>query len=278
MDIGKTRIEAGTVTFALQHRYLDGGAPHAVGGGSRGGGNPTQGVCIQVAGDVAGTPTELLRFDCFDVDAHYHYGPEKNNERIMLDPTVTGNPIGWTIKQLRTRLPGMIEKAGYEDLARKIDAGLVSQKLEEVEASARQLAAQGRNNVTHNRGDQVIEAGNIRFGLELRAVGTDGGMAIHGLADAAGQEIELLAFDCFRDYPHYHYGPRNRNQRIFWDKTLVPDPFAWCLDQFRAGKLPAMIERAGYPSIAAAVDQDLVASNLPEIENTATAMVNAGSG
>ena len=98
MDIGKTRIEAGTVTFALQHRYLDGGAPHAVGGGSRGGGNPTQGVCIQVAGDVAGTPTELLRFDCFDVDAHYHYGPEKNNERIMLDPTVTGNPIGWTIK------------------------------------------------------------------------------------------------------------------------------------------------------------------------------------
>ena len=39
-----------------------------------------------------------------------------------------------------------------------------------------------------------------------------------------------------------------------------------------------MIERAGYPSIAAAVDQDLVASNLPEIENTATAMVNAGSG
>ena len=86
MDIGKTRIEAGTVTFALQHRYLDGGAPHAVGGGSRGGGNPTQGVCIQVAGDVAGKPTELLRFDCFDVDAHYHYGPEKKNERIMLDP------------------------------------------------------------------------------------------------------------------------------------------------------------------------------------------------
>jgi hypothetical protein len=278
MDIGKTRIEAGTVTFALQHRYLDGGAPHSVGGGSRGGVNPTQGVCIQVTGAVAGTPTELLRFDCFDVDAHYHYGPEKKNERIMLDPTVMGNPIGWTIKQLRTRLPAMIERAGYEELARQVDAGRVSQKLEDVEAAARQLAAKGRNNVTHNRGNPVIEAGNIRFGLELRAVGADGGMAIHVLADVAGQEIELLALDCFRVYPHYHYGPRNRNQRVFWDKTLVPDPLAWCLDQFRAGKLPAMIERAGYPDIAAAVDLDLVASKLAEIENTANAMAAAGSG
>jgi hypothetical protein len=103
-------------------------------------------------------------------------------------------------------------------------------------------------------------------------------MAIHVLADVAGQEIELLAFDCFRIYPHYHYGPRNRNQRIFWDKTLVPDTFAWCLDQFRAGKLLSMIERAGYPTIAAAVDQDLVASKLPEIESTAKAMLAAAAG
>ena len=83
MDIGNTRIEAGAVTFALHHRYLDGGAPHTQGAGGRGNSNPTQGVCIQVAGNIGGRETELLRFDCFDGDAHYHYGPvaERNARR-----------------------------------------------------------------------------------------------------------------------------------------------------------------------------------------------------
>ena len=54
MDIGKTRVEAGVVTFALQHRYLDGGAPHAQGAGGRGGANADQGVCIQVVGNAGG--------------------------------------------------------------------------------------------------------------------------------------------------------------------------------------------------------------------------------
>ena len=55
----------------------------------------------------------------------------------------------------------------------------------------------------------------------------------------------------------------------------MPDTFAWYLDQFRDGKLPAMIDRAGYPTIAAAVDQDLIAYKLPEIESTAKAMIVA---
>ena len=91
-----------------------------------------------------------------------------------------------------------------------------------------------------------------------RQASGDGGLAIHVLSDLAGntgrvftEETELLAFDCFRDDPHYHYGPRNKNHRIFWDKTLVPDPLGWCLDQFKTGKLKAMLERAGYPGVAA---------------------------
>ena len=108
----------------------------------------------------------------------------------------------------------------------------------------------------------MFEAGNFRFGLELRKqVGGDGGLAIHVLADLAGtpgrtymEETELLAFDCFREAPHYHYGPRNKNHRIFWDKTLVPDPLEWTLEQFKSGKLRDMIQRAGYPGVAADYD------------------------
>lgn len=275
MELGKDRIEAGAIAFALHHRDLDGGAPHSQGAGSRGGGFADQGVCLQVVGDVDGRETEILRFDCFDNAPHYHYGPEKDNVRIMLDQTIAGNPIGWTMRQLRNRLPEMVRRAGYEELAGRIDAKLVSETLDEVDAAARQLAVRGRHNVTHNKGTDFVDAGNIRFGLEMRTVGEDGGLAIHVLGNVAGEEIELMAVDCFRVSPHYHYGPRAKNERNFVDTTLYPDAFDWILDQFRAGNLPAMIERAGYPTIVAAMDKDLIASKLPELEATGRAMMAA---
>jgi hypothetical protein len=55
----------------------------------------------------------------------------------------------------------------------------------------------------------------------------------------------------------------------------VPDPFKWALDQFKAGRLPAMLTRAGYPTVAAALDEGLVASKLPEVEARAHAMLQA---
>jgi hypothetical protein len=275
MEIGKTKITCGTLCFAMQYRYLDGGAPHRQGSGGVGGGDADQGLCLQVVGNVGGKETELLRFDCFDNHPHYHYGPENHNVRIMLDPTVAGNPIGWTIAQLRSKLPAMLARAGYEALALQIDPYMLTQTLPTVEARAREMAMQQRNTVRHNRGTEIIEAGNIRFGLEMRTVGSDGGIAIHVLGDIAGQEVELLAFDCFRIYPHYHYGPMNKNERIFWDTTLIPNTFEWTLEQFKAGKLPAMLQRAGYPTVAAALDTSLIAARLPEIEARAQEMLQA---
>jgi hypothetical protein len=269
MEIASTRVKAGVVEFALQHRDLDGGRP---------GSNADQGVTIQVVGEVGGKEREILRFDCFDQHPHYHYDPENKNENLTMDATTAGNPVGWTMRQLREKLPDMLKRAGCEDLASQLDGDMVATKLDEVESIARGLAIKERNNVTHNRGDVVIEAGAIRFGLEFRTLAADGGQAIHVLGDVAGQEIELLAFDCFRNEPHYHYGPRNKNERIFWDRTLVPDTLRWTLDQFKEGRLAAMIGRAGYPGIVAELDNDLVQSKLPEVEAQAMAMINANSG
>src|SRR5204862_3400807 len=125
-----------------------------------------------VMGTVAGDVKELLRFDCFDQLPHYHYAPVGRNERIFLDKTTAGNPIGWTLRQLRTRLPAMLENAGYGEVASQLDADLVASKLDEVEAAARSMAISQRRIVLHQRGDPVIEAGNIRFGPEFRATGT----------------------------------------------------------------------------------------------------------
>jgi hypothetical protein len=190
------------------------------------------------------------------------------------------------MKQLETNLTTMLRHCGHEELAGKLDAEMkggpgraaMKRKLDEVATVAREKVAKEKSNSRHNRGTTVIEAGNIKFGLEMRQQASgDGGIAIHLLSDVADQEIELIAFDCFRGAPHYHYGSRNNNERIFWDKALVPDPLQWCLDQFNAGKLPAMIRRAGYPSVASAVDANLVAATLPKVETEAKAMIAAAS-
>jgi hypothetical protein len=258
------------VGFIVQHELWDGNLQD----------HSDQGVAILVTADVGGKETTLLRFNCFDLERSYVYGPEKENKLRRMDPTVDGNPIAWSVKQIKEKLPEMLKTAGYEDIAGKVNQQEVAKVLGDVESAARKAFATERNTVKHNRGTDHFEAGNFRFGLELRKqAGGDGGLAIHVLADLAGtpgktyvEETEMLAFDCFRQAPHYHYGPRNKNHRIFWDKTLVPDTLEWTLEQFRTGRLKDMIARAGYPGIAADYDQTAVDSIFPQMAKRAREM------
>ena len=271
---GRAKFQAGPVAFIVQHELWDGNIQD----------HTDQGVAILVVGDVGGTQTTLLRFNCFDVERSYVYGPESKNRLCRMDHTVDGNPIGWSVNTIRTMLPAMIKEAGYEDIAKQIDQKSVSGVLDQIENAAREKFAGDRNTVKHNRGTDIFEAGTIRFGLEMRRQANgNGGLAIHVLADLAGtpgkhytEETELLAFDHFRDEPHYHYGPRNKNHRIFWDTTVVTDTLNWTLSQFKTRKLAAMIERAGYPGVAADLDQDLIASVIPGMEKRALEMVAGG--
>ncbi|HEX3953055.1 MAG TPA: hypothetical protein VHW90_05750 [Stellaceae bacterium] len=283
--IQKTNFTAGPLTFTVKHELWDGNIQdHA-----------DQGVAISVVADVAGKRTVLLRFNCFDFERSYIYGPENDELEIAgpemlggapltnlyrMDPIADGNPIGWTIKTLGTKLPKMLERAGYPQIAAATDLAKVAEVLPEVEACAREQRATKRNTVKHNRGTHIFEAGNIRFGLEMRRLPMgDGGLAIHVLADIGGtpgkaytEETELLAFDHFWNGAHYHYGPRNKNHRIYWDRTLVDNPLAWTLEQFDNGKLPLMIERAGYPGIAAELDIGKINSVLPAMKKQALEM------
>ncbi|MFI4948701.1 MAG: hypothetical protein ACHQC9_07865 [Alphaproteobacteria bacterium] len=287
--VEKTRFTAGPLTFVVKHELWDGNIQdHA-----------DQGVAIMVMGDVGGKATTLLRFNCFDFEKSYVYGPENDGLEVAgpemlggttltnlfrMDPIADGNPIAWTVRTLGTKLPKMLERAGYPELAAATDLKKVKRILPEVEDCARTLYAAERNTVKHNRGTHIFEAGNIRFGLEMRRLPMgDGGLAIHVLADIGGtpgkkytEETELLAFDHFWNGAHYHYGPRNKNHRIYWDRTLVEDPLAWTLEQIETGKLRAMIERAGYPGVAADLDAAKVAAVFPAMKKQALAMWEEG--
>ena len=292
---GRERVEAGGLTFIIQHELWDGNIQdHA-----------DQGVVILVTKDVDGKETSLLKFNCFDVEKSYVYGPENSNiasdgpmmlgdgagatgtpgKMYRLDPTIDNNAIGWTINTIEKKLPAMLERAGYPEVAASIDLEEVVLALPRVEFIARELFATKRNVVKHNRGTDVFEAGNIRFGLEMRRLPIgDGGLAVHVLPDLAGtteksyvEETEILAFDCFWDGPHYHYGPRNKNHRIYWDKTLIEDPLGWVFQQLDRHKLGSMIERAGYPGVAADLDDDKLEAVIPEMAKRAREMQAKGS-
>lgn len=287
------RFAAGGLTFLVRHELWDGNVQdHA-----------DQGVSIDVAADVAGRETVLLRFNCFDIERSYIYGPENPDLRIVapamlgqadrvsaggilcrMDPTTDGSPIGWTVRMLNTKLPRMLERAGYRAIASDINLAAVRRILPDVEACAWELAGSRRNTVKHNRGTDIFECGNIRFGLEMRRLPMgDGGLAIHVLGDIGGatrktyvEETELIAFDCFWDGAHYHYGPRNKNHRIYWDRTIVEEPLDWVFEQLENRRLKAMLERAGYPGVAADLDEDKVAAVLPALKRKAYEMYEEG--
>ena len=281
-----TRFTADPLTFIIRHQLWDANVED----------HSDQGVSIEVAADVTGKETVLLRFNCFDLERSYVYGPENPalttagrvgggmGVHCRMDPVTDGNPIGWTIRTLGRKLPQMLERAGYKAIADSADMSAVRDILPEVEACARETFLAKRNVVKHNRGTEMFEAGNIRFGLEMRRLKNgDGGLAVHVLADIGGtpdkaytEETELLAFDHFWNGAHYHYGPRNKNHRIYWDTTLIEDTLAWTFEQFETGKLKAMIERAGYPGIAADLDEAKLAEMLPAIKKRAQEMRELG--
>jgi len=281
-----TRFTAHPVSFVVRHQLWDGNVEDHV----------DQGVSIDVTAEIGGKETSLLRFNCFDLERSYVYGPE-NPElstpgrvgggmgvHCRMDPITDGNPITWTIRILGQKLPQMIERAGYKDVAAALPVAAVQRILPEVEACARETFIAKRNTVKHNRGTEMFEAGNIRFGLEMRRLKNgDGGLALHVLGDVGGskgkayvEETELLAFDCFWNNAHYHYGPRNKNHRINWDLTVIDDPLSWTFEQLEKGRLGAMIERAGYPGIAADLDAEKIASVLPGLKKRAFEMYEEG--
>ncbi len=264
MDKGSELFNAGAVDITLEYREL----------------MPDQGLCVQVFGEVDGQDVEILRFDCFDQMPHYHYGPANHNIRLNMDKTTVGNPFGWTMGHLRTKLPEMIRRSGYDALADAVEGNPVSaETLDAVEAKGREMSISKRRTVTHMfermLEDDVFTVGNLRIGLEYRILPqiNSEGLAIHVLSDVAGQNVELLAFDCFNSGPHYHYGPRNQDIRIYWDTTTSGDTLRWTLDQFYAGNMKKMIDRAGYPTIANDVDEQLLQATMPAIEKRALALV-----
>jgi hypothetical protein len=156
-------FEAGVVAFGVEYRLLNDAiaaasdvapaqgreavAQRAVGERSAGpredgtgsaGSLDDRGVSIHVFAEIGGERQEVLRFDCFQEDPHYHYvsWSRRSNEMLHIDPVADGDPLAWALERIRTRLPQMLERAGAADAAAKVDLRRVDAVLPRVVEAA----------------------------------------------------------------------------------------------------------------------------------------------
>ena len=114
-------LEVGGVELHIEHRTLsDDGGP-----------------ALRVLGEVDGRSAELLRFDCFCKDPHYHFDPSGKDDKRDLHVNEVPDSIAWTLEQLRCHLVEMIREAGYENVASRVDQAAVASVLPDVESFMR---------------------------------------------------------------------------------------------------------------------------------------------
>jgi hypothetical protein len=159
LEAHTTWFDAGNLRIGVEYRLLSDAIASAStvegasGGDSAGRVRDDRGVSLHVCGvGPDGAPVEYLRFDCFEEDPHYHYVSwrDKTNEMLHIDPVADGDPLDWALERIRTRLAAMLQRAGAEDLARRIDAAELEAIWPRVSATA------WKARFEHD--DQVIEA------------------------------------------------------------------------------------------------------------------------
>ena len=138
-------FEAGALRIGVEYRLLDDAiaAAHmrAVDAGGKyaeANGIDDCGVSLHVFGHQDGEWRELLRFDCFGEDPHYHYlsKRDKMNDMVHMDPIANGDALAWALERIRTRLPQMLARAGAGDVVRKLDVAAVEAALPRVAEAA----------------------------------------------------------------------------------------------------------------------------------------------
>lgn len=218
--------------------------------------NADRGPSLRIYGAVEGQRVQLLRFDCFEVDPHYHYDPDGKNNLLRLDTTKVSDPITWAMDHLRGNVASLVRIAGYGTLADDLDEGVLTAALPTVEKALRDSIPAKASG---------MEASGLRFAVDYRTTGTDRGPSLRILGEVDGQSVQLLRFDCFESEPHFHYDPQGVNHRIFLNMARVTDPIAWTMDYLQ-GNVASLVRIAGYGRLADQLDEAAVTAALPGVE------------
>jgi hypothetical protein len=215
-----------------------------------------RGPSLRVYGDVEGKPVQLLRFDCFEQDPHFHYDPDGKNNLLRMDKANVSDPIAWSMDYLRGNVASLVRIAGYGNLASEVDEAALTAALPTVEKALRDSIPAEMS---------AMAASGLCFTVEYRNTRTDRGPSLQVLGEVDGKRTQLLRFDCFEHEPHFHYDPDGKNNRIFLNTARASDPIAWSMDYLR-GNFASLIRIAGYSKLADQLDEAALTAALPGVE------------
>ena len=88
-----------------------------------------RGATLRVLGKTDSQWTEMLRFDDFIEEPHFHAPPEV---QMPFDRSV-GEPLAWYVAQVRDHLAEWLERAGFGSLLSTIDLDEVSRNAHKLE-------------------------------------------------------------------------------------------------------------------------------------------------
>jgi hypothetical protein len=75
-----------------------------------------EGVTVHLFGPHQGASEEVLRFDCFREQPHYHLGWSYRDEPFTR--IESADPFEWTLEQLASDLNGLLAQAAAEPMSR----------------------------------------------------------------------------------------------------------------------------------------------------------------
>ncbi|MEC9010144.1 MAG: hypothetical protein VX311_04955 [Planctomycetota bacterium] len=122
-----TELEIGGVVLAIDYRRME----------------EDRGSSVKVFGDIDGQRVQLLRFDCFDQDPHYHYAPTGVNRMFHLDRLTMGCPVAFTLDQVKRNTRSMVAAAGFEEFSEGVDQDALAARIGEVQAAIEAEAVAG---------------------------------------------------------------------------------------------------------------------------------------
>lgn len=112
-------LSAGGLDFIVEYRHFGG----------------DQGTAIRVHHEGE----QVLRFDCFVDDPHYHLHPSGPDRRIHLNKAEVPDAEQWTLGQIRSHLPDLLREAGLAEVADKVDADAIPPIIDQLATAIQQV-------------------------------------------------------------------------------------------------------------------------------------------
>ena len=240
------------------------------------------GANLAVFGDVGKGLVELIRFQDYVDDPHYH---APVGGWYAFDRAALGEPLAWWITQLRDHLSSWLEESGFADVIPTIDLDEVRANVEalneamiecvpdsfarvpgvgirRIEWSTDQSAFQKRN-------EQVLEFGGLRFETFFDR---DLGATMEILALTEGKPVPMIRLDDYDENPHYHAPV---GVWFGFDRAALGEPLAWFVDRVR-NHLPALLETSRVPQLLPVLDFAEISANADALYDAMAARVPRG--